>query len=78
MERRPRRSRHVIIIIGENRSFDHVYATYKPRKGERIDNLLSKGIINADGTPGPNYNLSAQSSATLTGPELSPSARNRR
>ena len=60
--------KHVIIIIGENRSFDHVYATYKPKKGERIDNLLSKGIVNADGTPGPNYNLSTQSSATLTGP----------
>jgi phospholipase C len=23
--------KHVIVIIGENRTFDHVYATYKPR-----------------------------------------------
>jgi phospholipase C len=55
--------KHVIIIIGENRSFDHVYATYVPKKGQTVDNLLSKGIINADGTPGKNYALSAQNSA---------------
>ena len=45
--------KHVIVIIGENRSFDHVYATYKPvNKGESVLNLLSKKIVNADGTPG--------------------------
>src|ERR1700742_3553864 len=55
--------KHVIVIIGENRSFDHVYATYVPKKGQTVDNLLSKGIINADGTPGKNYALSAQNSA---------------
>ncbi|MFZ0958795.1 MAG: alkaline phosphatase family protein [Candidatus Sulfotelmatobacter sp.] len=55
--------KHVIVIIGENRSFDHVYATYKPKPGETVSNLLSKGIVNADGTPGPNYALSAQYSA---------------
>jgi phospholipase C len=55
--------KHVIIIIGENRSFDHVYASYVPKSGQTVSNLLSKGIINADGTPGPNYSLSAQSSA---------------
>ncbi len=48
--------KHVIIIVGENRSFDHLYATYVPkRKNERVLNLLSEGIINADGTPGPNF-----------------------
>ena len=26
--------KHVIVIIGENRSFDHVFATYKPKEGE--------------------------------------------
>ena len=57
---------HVIIIIGENRSFDHVYATYKPKHGEKVSNLLSRGIVNADGTPGPNYLLSAQYSAVDT------------
>jgi phospholipase C len=54
---------HVIVIIGENRSFDHVFATYQPKNGQTVSNLLSKGIVNADGTPGPNYSLSAQYSA---------------
>src|ERR1700689_4953429 len=53
----------VIVIIGENRSFDHVFATYAPKKGETVSNLLSKGIITEDGTPGPNYSLAAQYSA---------------
>ena len=54
---------HVIVIIGENRSFDHVYATYKPAKGQTVSNLLSKGIINANGQAGPNWALAAQSAA---------------
>jgi spore coat protein A len=29
--------KHVIVIIGENRTFDHVYATYKPRHGQLCD-----------------------------------------
>ena len=55
--------KHVIIIIGENRTFDHVYGTYTPKEGETVSNLLSKGIVKADGKPGPNYSLSAQFSA---------------
>ena len=55
--------KHVIVIIGENRSFDHVFATYVPKSGQTVSNLLSKGIIKADGKPGPNYSLSAQYSA---------------
>lgn len=48
--------KHLIIIVGENRSFDHVFATYKPvHKHEKVLNLLSEGIVNADGSPGPNY-----------------------
>jgi phospholipase C len=54
---------HVIVIIGENRSFDHVYATYKPVAGQTVSNLLSKGIINANGQPGPHWSLAAQFSA---------------
>jgi phospholipase C len=46
--------KHVIVLIGENRTFDHVFATYKPRHGQSVSNLLSRGIINADGSPGPN------------------------
>lgn len=52
--------KHVVIIIGENRTFDHVFGAYKPRAGQTISNLLSKGIVKADGTPGPNFALSAQ------------------
>jgi phospholipase C len=44
---------HVIVIIGENRTFDHVFATYKPSEDESVSNLLSKGIVNEDGTPAP-------------------------
>ena len=51
---------HVIVLIGENRTFDHTFGTYKPKRGEKISNLRSKGIINADGTPGPNFDRSAQ------------------
>jgi len=46
---------HVIVVIGENVSFDTLYGAYKPPKGQSIKNLLSRGIIKADGTPGPNY-----------------------
>jgi phospholipase C len=54
--------KHVIIIVGENRSFDHVFGTYVPPTGT-VSNLVSKGIVNADGTPGPNYSLAKQASA---------------
>ena len=57
---------HVIVIIGENRTFDHVFATYTPTSGDSISNLLSKGIVNQDGTPGPNWSLAAQASASDT------------
>ncbi|MGA2101925.1 MAG: alkaline phosphatase family protein [Candidatus Sulfotelmatobacter sp.] len=58
--------KHVIVIIGENRSFDHVFATYQPKPGQTVSNLLSKGIIKADGSKGPKYSLSAQYSAQDT------------
>ena len=48
--------KHVIIIVGENRSFDHLFATYVPkRKEEKVLNLLSQGIVKVDGSPGPNF-----------------------
>jgi phospholipase C len=56
--------KHVIVIIGENRSFDHVFATYVPRQGETVWNLLSEGIVNADGKPGKNFERAAQKAAT--------------
>ncbi len=59
--------KHVIVIVGENRSFDHLFATYKAKNGQYVDNLLSHKIINEDGTPGPNYALAEQYSADVTG-----------
>ena len=46
--------KHVIVIIGENRMFDNLYGTYVPKHGQHVSNLLSKGIVRADGTPGAN------------------------
>lgn len=51
---------HVIVVIAENRSFDHTFATWRPRHGQRVSNLLSKGIVDADGRPGPNFAFGAQ------------------
>jgi phospholipase C len=61
--------KHVIVIIGENRSFDHVFATYVPQHGQTVHNLLSEGIIKADGTPGPNFSKAAQSAAVDQAPD---------
>jgi len=48
--------KHVIILIGENRGLDHTFGVYKPKHHQdSISNILSKGIVNEDGTPGPNY-----------------------
>jgi phospholipase C len=53
--------KHVIIIVGENRSFDHLFATYVPSNPhEQVLNLLSEGIINADGSPGAHFALAQQ------------------
>jgi len=59
--------KHVIVIIGENRTFDHLFATYKPvNQHETVLNLLSEGIVNTDGTPGPNYASATQYQAMDT------------
>jgi phospholipase C len=52
--------KHVIVLIGENRTFDHLFATYVPRHGESVKNLLSEGIIKADGTPGAHFKKAQQ------------------
>jgi phospholipase C len=59
--------KHVILIIGENRTFDHVFATYTPPRGQTVSNLLSKGIVNKDGTPGPKVALAQQWQASTSG-----------
>ena len=40
--------KNVIIIIGENRTFDHVYGTYVPKKGQTVSNLVSVNIDDHD------------------------------
>ncbi|MBV8361659.1 MAG: phosphoesterase, partial [Deltaproteobacteria bacterium] len=55
--------KHVIVIIGENRTFDHIFATYLPENGQTVHNLLSEGIVNADGSPGHNFSKAYQNSA---------------
>src|SRR5246500_1447664 len=53
--------KHVIIIVGENRSFDHLFATYRPRSDdEHVLNLLSERIVKADGTPNENFDRGHQ------------------
>jgi phospholipase C len=56
--------KHVIVLIGENRTFDHLFATYVPKSEDSVKNLLSEGIIKADGTPGKRFAKAAQFQAT--------------
>ncbi|MGO9055795.1 MAG: alkaline phosphatase family protein [Candidatus Binataceae bacterium] len=58
---------HVMLIIGENRTFDHTFGTYVPPKGENVWNLLSEGIVKPDGAPGPNFTKATQWKASDTG-----------
>jgi phospholipase C len=53
--------KHVIILIGENRGTDHTFGVYKPKGGgQTISNILSEGIVNEDGSPGPKFSLAQQ------------------
>jgi len=51
---------HVIVLIGENRTFDHLFATYVSPSGDQVKNLLSEGIIDAKGAPAKNFGKAAQ------------------
>jgi phospholipase C len=57
--------KHVVLIIGENRTLDHVFATYQPPKGA-IQNLLSEGIVTASGGLGSNASAATQYEASDT------------
>src|SRR6185295_19243896 len=59
--------KHLIVLLGENRSFDHVFGTFQPDSGQSIFNLLSQGIVNADGSPGPNFARARQWEASARG-----------
>lgn len=58
--------KHVIVIIGENHSFDNIFGTFKPIHGQTIFNLLSEGIVTSSGKLGPNAYIAAQQQATDT------------
>ena len=58
--------KHVVVIIGENHSFDNVFATYQPPHGQKIRNLLSEGIVTKSGAPGPHFNQAEQLTASNT------------
>jgi hypothetical protein len=52
--------KHLIVLIGENHTFDNIFATYQPKHGQSVANLLSNGIILSTGIPGPHYIRSQQ------------------
>src|ERR1700757_4536709 len=58
---------HVIIIVGENHTFDNVFGGYQPRPGQTIWNLRSQDIIDDDGKPGRNFRLALQRKADPQG-----------
>ncbi len=60
--------KHVIIVVGENRTFDNLFGAYKPTNGQHVDNLLSKGFILESGEPGPNFAAAMQHIADEPGP----------
>src|SRR5262244_1129763 len=62
--------KHVIVLIGENRTFDNIYGTYTAKHGQSVGNLLSRGIVNADGTPGPHRNAAQQFRVDTINPPL--------
>jgi len=59
--------KHVIVILGENHTFDNVFGTFQPRYGQTINNLQSEGIVNCAGNFGPNVGRAAQQQAVDTG-----------
>src|ERR1700687_3275105 len=68
--------KHVLLIIGENRSFDHLFGLFRPGPGESVSNLLSERILNADGSPGANFARARQWQAAASGSYLIHPAKN--
>jgi acid phosphatase len=56
---------HLIVVVGENLSFDNLFGTYRPQSNAKIRNLLSQGIVNRDGNPGPEFIKAAQRRAEV-------------
>ena len=51
---------HLLVVVGENLSFDSLFATYRPRSDGKIRSLLSQGIVDRYGDPGPEFPKAAQ------------------
>jgi len=70
----PPQIKHLVVVLGENHSFDNVFATYvPPDSSQKVWNLLSQGIVDQNGQAGPNFAAAAQHQATDTvAYELSP------
>jgi phospholipase C len=58
---------HVIVIVGENHTFDNLFGGYIPHPGQTIMNLLSQDIIDDNGNPGRNFTLARQRTANSKG-----------
>jgi phospholipase C len=59
--------KHLIVVVGENRSFDNVFGTYVPPDPKQsVWNLLSQRIVYQDGTPGLNAAIAKQQKADAT------------
>lgn len=59
--------KHLIVVVGENHSFDNVFATYvPPDPTQKVWNLLSLGIVGQLGFQGPNAALATQNAASDT------------
>jgi len=44
--------KHLIVVVGENRSFDNVFGTYtSPDPNQTVLNLLSEGLVDQTGFP---------------------------
>jgi phospholipase C len=56
---------HLVIVVGENLSFDNLFGTYEPRSGAAIHNLLSEAIVNRDGSAGSDFAKAAQRRAEV-------------
>jgi phospholipase C len=35
--------KHLIVVVGENHTFDNLLGGYQPRRGQAVSNLLSQG-----------------------------------
>ncbi len=56
---------HLIVVIGENISFDCLFATYEAPPGNKVANLLSRGIVDREGLPGPRFSDAMQRTASV-------------